>query len=222
MRVKRIAASVGATFDQFVNKMENHEAVANCVIEEIRHSAAKVRTEVNRVDHRYKALAGERQKFEDEKALWLRRAKQSVVKAGGDQRAIECIQQSKRIEKRLVSTVRQMQQTQELQESLRKNLHDIELRLEDLESRRAMLASREARAYLLKNHVCGSSFESEHPFERWEQEVVSNEYFEQVANIGQRDAGVDSQLARAFESEEEKVALQLELDALKKDMEKGD
>ncbi len=32
MRVKRLVASVGASFEQFVNKVENHEAVAEAVI----------------------------------------------------------------------------------------------------------------------------------------------------------------------------------------------
>ncbi len=230
MKVKRFVASVGATFDQFISKMENHDAVAKCVIDDVRQSAAKVRGEVNRVEHRCSALQKEQQKLEDEKALWLRRAKQSVgnqkqsvAQAGADEKALDCIRQSKILEKRIVTITRQVKQSEDLKESLRKNLTDIEFRLEDLESRRAVLASREVRANLMKNSACDrSARDSEDLFDRWEQDVLSNEYCEQTTSVNISDGVVDSQLAREFETEEEEVSLQDALDELKREMEEGD
>ena len=49
MKVKRIVASINAGFESFLNKVENHEAVAESAIEEVRDSAAKVKVQQRRV-----------------------------------------------------------------------------------------------------------------------------------------------------------------------------
>lgn len=43
MKVKRLMASVSAGFEDFVTRVENHEAVADCAIDELRKAAARVR-----------------------------------------------------------------------------------------------------------------------------------------------------------------------------------
>ncbi len=219
MKVKRLVASVGASFEQFVSKMENHQAVASCVIDDMRSSAAKVRIEVNRVDQRIKTFEAQKAKLINDKSLWLKRAKQSMGDAAGDEKALNCIRQSKVIEARLKIVEDQLKQSVDLYDSLTTNIHEIDSKIETMESRRAMLSSREARANIFnKMQGEGSGLDSEALFDRWEQDVISHEYRDASVMPSTSDDGVDRQLAREFESQEETEDLAEILASMKSDL----
>ncbi|MFL0804775.1 MAG: PspA/IM30 family protein [Agarilytica sp.] len=219
MKVKRLVASVGASFEQFVSKMENHQAVASCVIDDMRNSAAKVRIEVNRVDQRIKTFEAQKSKLINDKALWLKRAKQSMGDAVGDEKALNCIRQSKVIEARLKVVEDQLTQSADLYDSLTHNIHEVESKIETMESRRAMLSSREARANIFnKMQGEGAGLDSDALFDRWEQDVISHEYRDASVIPSASEDGVDRQLEREFESREETEDLAAILAGMKSDL----
>ena len=59
MRLKRLVATVSAGFEDFVAKVENHEAVADCIIDEVRQAAARVRVQHARARSRILRLERE-------------------------------------------------------------------------------------------------------------------------------------------------------------------
>ncbi|MFL0809981.1 MAG: PspA/IM30 family protein [Agarilytica sp.] len=221
MKVKRIVASVGASFEQFVAKMENHDAVAKCVINDIRQSAARIRSEKNRVAVRLERYQKECEKLETEKQLWLTRAKSCLAKQQDDAKAIECMSQVKAVEKQLEQVKVQAEQTQNLHVKLLNNLQDIEQKLEELESKRAILSSREARANVVsKLNNGGSEDDPLQIFERWETEVMSNEYVD-ISPEFEDANGRNSQLDREFSQQEDTADLQQALERLKEEMLRG-
>jgi len=64
MKIKRLAASINAYFDDFVSKVENHDAVAKVAIEDVQKAAARIRSEKNKIDQRLKQLNEEKNQQE--------------------------------------------------------------------------------------------------------------------------------------------------------------
>ncbi len=216
MKVKRIFASVGACFDQFVTKMENHEALASCVIEDIQKSAAHVRSEKIRVDARLKKIEDDKGELGLQEALWRNRAKSCVDT--DDKKAMMCLKQANAIIKRLDSLGEQQAQMETVRDDLKENLREIESKLEDLKSRKSLLSSRQARATVIGkvNDTC-DDFDGDSIFERWEKEIIVKEYKDPLVFARGDEYAIDDTLNREFETVEETESLQLELEALRKE-----
>lgn len=220
MKVKRIVASVGASFEQFIAKMENHDAVAKCVIQDIRQSAARIRSECNRVQARVERNRLECQRIENEISQWQTRAKKCIAQQKDEAKALECIRQVKLLEKNLLQQQEQREQSEKLQATLQKNLHDIEHKLEALESKRATLSSREARSSVVSKLNNGAAEGAPlEVFERWEMEVMSNEYADTGFDLGMESArGTNSSLEHEFNQQEEQEDLIKSLQDLKEEI----
>ena len=214
VKVKRIFATFGTCFDQFVTKMENHEALASCVIEDFQKSAAHVRSEKNRVDARLKKIEDDKAELSLQEALWRNRAKSCVDT--DDKKAMTCLTQANAIVKRLNSLDEQHSQIKTVSNDLRENLREIESKLEDLKSRRSLLSSRQARAKAIGkvNDTC-ENFDGESIFERWEKEIIIKEYKDPLVFARGDEHPVDETLSREFETIEETEFLRAELEALR-------
>ena len=74
MRLKRLVTSVGASFEQFVNKVENQEAVAESVIRDVRASAAKLKVQMGGVNAQTERLRERRDRLTEDVGRWRQRA----------------------------------------------------------------------------------------------------------------------------------------------------
>ena len=208
MRVKRLIASFGASFESFVNKVENHEAVADCVIADIRAAAAKLRVQRGRIQQQLQRFAFEREKLAGGQRRWQERALQ--LEATDEQRSLECVRHFKLTKSRLRQVEHQIDEYHAMDRQLQANLGDVERRLEQLQLKKTTLSSRSARASVL----AGSRDEEaladiEQVFDRWEAAVLEDEYRE-----GTRCEAVDS-FEREFLADEELQALRETLEDLK-------
>ena len=221
MKIGRIVASISASYDQFITKMENHEAVADGVIGDIQEAAAHVRSEKGLVEQRRRRLQEERKKLEKEVVSWRRRAKACVEEDEG--RALSCLKQAKLIERRLETLYSQEADIQQLEAKLVDYLRDVEEKLHELQARKVTLASRQARSQVVSgvDNKCGK-FGSEAVFDRWEKEIVCSEYMHLPAMSDYSDSDYDNTLAREFEAEEEQAALRDELSLLRAEIKAGE
>lgn len=217
MKIKRLAASVSACFEDFVTKVENHDAVAKIAIEDVQKAAAKIRSEKNKVDQRVKRLNEEKNHYEISIQRWKERAKSSVTQ--NEAKALECLKQIKVLETQLQHTALQHQEMQQLAHSLANNLIDVEKKLDELSSKRALLATRETRAKVNKaaNQELGSLNVNE-VFDRWELQIMENEYAQGSDAFNDNHRSADVELEKEFTSEEEAQVLHDELQALKAEM----
>lgn len=228
MKVKRLMASVSAGFDDFVTRVENHEAVADCAIDELRKAAARVRVQQARTATQLKRIEGDLGKLEAEAERWRARALRVADGAvpatvggesGGAERAdeakaIECVRRARRAELEIASLAEQRDRYRALAEELQGRLRDLERRLADAQLKRTALSSRAARARTLRGvERCGPEESLEAVFDRWDTVVTADEYRDGVEPVDGADL-VDA-LDREFADEEDLAELRGDLAALR-------
>ncbi|MCW8885150.1 MAG: PspA/IM30 family protein [Motiliproteus sp.] len=215
MKTRRIITAIGASIDSFVSKVENHEAVADCAIADVRGAAATLKVQQGKTLsqlQRIQQQVNEQQQFQQR---WQKRA---LKFADQDRsKALQCIKQGKEVQQRIERLQYQQEQYQNMVGQLTRNLEEVEARLEQLQIKKTTLSSRSARNSAfncMNNHSAVE--ETEQLFERWEAKVLKDEYQEGVVDI---DA--NNQFEQQIVAEEEAEALELELDALMSEQSSG-
>ena len=207
MKLKRLVASVSAGFEDFVAQVENHEAVADCMIEDVRHAAARVRVQTARVQSQITRLQRERADLDTERERWNARA---VALAVTDEaKALECVRRSRQADTRLMAVEAQLSEHLRLADDLTSRLRELEERLNELQLRKTALSSRSARARSFKSTSAAGCEVVEGAFDRWEAAVLADEYRGEVVLTG------PDSLEREFREQEETVELKARLEALK-------
>ena len=134
---KRITTTVAANVDSAVASMENHDAVVEASLNEMRRASAKAKARLNRVTNDGIRL---RRKFADlqtTEARWIERAKQY---ANDDEaKALECLRRKKDCERHLSSCEETIAQHAELESRLNLSIEKIDKRYQDLEQTRTMM-----------------------------------------------------------------------------------
>jgi len=221
MKIKRVVASIGASFDQFVTKMENHEAVADSVISDIGKKAARIKAELHSAEQRLQKYHARRDQNARDISQWRERAKSCVV--NDEARAMACLQQVRILEDNTSAMVPQVEEMESLVRTLRDNLTEVEARLRELQAKRSILSTRDARAKVMRRyHEVLDTSDSVAVFDRWELGVMENEYQEHDiyarASSSSQERQVDRSLAEQFDSEEEQACLLNTLDQLKREV----
>ena len=103
MRLKHFVTSISASFDELISKIENHEAVADVTIQEVRAAAAKIRTQLNITHQRTETLRNQEQTFMQDCARWQARA----LQCGADdkERALRCVQAMEQVERQKATSL---------------------------------------------------------------------------------------------------------------------
>ena len=204
MGFKRLVASVSASFEQFVNKVENHEAVAESVIRDVRAAAAKLKVQMGRVKTQAEGLRERRDRLAGEAGRWRERARRFAME--DEARALECLRRMKRAEAEQAQAADQLGQYEALCEKLEDRLAAVEARLSDLQLKRTALSSRSARAQVIGTSDQDPMSDVNAVFDRWETAVIEDEYLDQV--VGGESDGLERELDAAEEREQLKAALE--------------
>jgi phage shock protein A len=206
MKARRLMASISAGFEDFVTRVENHEAVADCAIDDLRNATAQVRVQQGRTAAQVKRLEDELQRAGNEVERWRDRA----LRVEDEQKALECMRRAKQSERRSEALETQLRDHLALVDDLSARQRDLEGRLSDVQLKRTALSSRAARARTLKRaERCGPGETLDSVFDRWETVVTADEYRDGVT-LEPADL-----LDREFAAEEDDDALRAELDALR-------
>ena len=208
MRMRRLVASVGASFEQFVNKVENHEAVAESVIRDVRASAAKLKVQMGGVNTQTERLRERRDALAEDAGRWRERARRFAIE--DEERALECLRRMKRAEAEQAQVVDQLAQFEALYEKLKDRVAAVEARLSDLQLKRTALSSRSSRAQVMGAGAQDSMSDVNAVFDRWEMAVIEGEYLDQVVG------GDSDSLERELDAAEEREQLKAALEELKK------
>ena len=209
MKMKRLVASVGASFEQFVNKVENHEAVAESVIRDVRASAAKLKVQMGRINAQAERLQERRDTLAEDAGRWRERAKRFA--AEDEDRALECVRRMERAKAEQARVGDQLARHEALREKLKDRLAAVEARLSDLQLKRTALSSRSARAQVMGAADQHLMADVNSVFERWEMAVVEDEYLDDVVG------GESDTLERELDAAEERDQLKTALEELKKE-----
>ncbi len=176
MKLKRLVATFGANFDSFVNKVENHEAVADAMIEDVRAAAAKLNMQKARNVQQLHQLNQKRQKQTDDVERWKQRA--MAIAETDETRALECVKRFKQQEKLLAVLDAQINEHESLDIQLQQRLASVEERISGLQFKRTALSSRTAKTKAVTTSEGAITADIDSLFDRWEESVVKDEYLE--------------------------------------------
>lgn len=207
---KRITATVAANVDSAVASMENHDAVVEASLADMRRASAKAKARLNRVTNDGGRLRRKLAELRATEVRWVERAKQY---ANDDEtKALECLRRKNDCHKHISSCEETIAQHAELESRLKASIDKIDKRYQDLQQTRTMMRTRQSAADAFRTSELFSDnanyLSVDDTLERWE------------ARITEAEMGVNSELdPNCFEQEfiedEERVALQIELDELK-------
>ena len=223
MKLKLLATSLNATFENFVTSIENHEAVAASMIKDISRAAARLRVQDNRVQAQINDLQRAQKTLQTQADCWQTRAQtRSVV---NPEQALQCLQQRDATRTRLERVSAELAESLEVKHQLEHSLQQIEARLGELRNRRRALASKEAcNLAQARTSEDDSQTDIDALFDRWEEAVVSQQYNNQPqatylkSNFGNSgdctsELGTN-QFAREIHKQEQDERLLNELEAL--------
>lgn len=216
MGVRQLIANFNASFETFVNKIENHEAVADQVVADAAAATSRIRAEERRNmgyrDRLSKALARARA----DAARWERRAQS--LPASNDQDALECVARAEYDNARATQLAQSLERYQAQAQELQQALQEAERRLGDLQRKRCELSVRARQVTMADLTGPGADADAlggTTAFERWEQVVAADEYRSGAFVPVDGAVAIDPFAAR-FDSQEQQAAREAKLAALRR------
>jgi phage shock protein A len=196
MKLKRLVASISASFDDLVSKIENHEAIAEVTLQDIRSAAAKIRSQLNITRQRLEYLHNQESALQQDCERWQLRA----VQCGEQERerALRCVQALEQCEQQKKALHQQIQENSRLRDELTSHLNQVEQRLAELQLKRDSLSARAARNQVTR-HI-EKTLPDAYPdkiFARWEESVIADEYLTQPHFYENASAGLDAEFRKA-------------------------
>ena len=203
---KRLFATLTAGFEGFIDQVENHEAVAEAVVADVRRQAARLKVQIARLDAHISRLGEQRERALDEAEQWRERALR--VGEDDDRRGLYCARQYRDAQTRAEQLADQIGEHTGLRDNVQRELSAVEDKLNELQLRKTLLASRSAHAQASKvaAGVACHEEDAEGVFERWETQITQNEYLTAVSTPTPVDP-----LRTEFEEEERDAALREQL-----------
>lgn len=204
--IKRLRVSLGTSFDAFINRVENHEALVGEAIREAQSAVARARVKLNHVHRDGEALQERLEGLQRAIGNWQSRARQQAD--SNRERALECLRRRQEAEAELAHLERETRRHAETERALTGDIAKLEAHIAALKRRKHALAARDFRSKALQ---CGQVAEGaclqdlEDIFERWELKLAESE-----AGI---ECATDT-FEESFVTEENRQALEAELDAL--------
>lgn len=212
MKIKHLFTSLSASFDEMTTKIENHEAIADSLIQDVSKAAAQVRNQLNQQQRQLKQQQIQEDRIKSDCKKWQERA--LLTRESEPDKALQCLRASKRSEAELSQLQTQSQENQELIRELTHELSQIENQLQSLQHKRVSLSARDARNQALGlAHSNTASGEADKIFNRWESKVTTDEYVSQH-NRPAVPQSENEMLDREFREDEDQAALLAELAAL--------
>lgn len=201
----RWKASITSTFEHVLNQVENHEAVIATAICETREAAAGARVKLNRIRRDTERMRQRITELQAAEKAWASRAVQ--VHSTDQEKALECVRRRNAATREIQHLEDQLARHKELDLQLSRDIVLIEERIAELERRRNAYSAREFRAKALSIHeACGTSnSDVEDVFDRWEVKLAATEPMQ---------ASTSDPLETEFAAEEERAALEAQLDEL--------
>ena len=205
----RLTTSLSAAFDRAVGSIENHDAVIQSSIVQIRRKSAEVKARLKRVRSDAVRMEEKMVRLQEQANRWAERATASDTEKN---LALECVQRRKHCLEQVQHLQQSRDQLREVEQRLSDNIEQIDKRLHSLQQQRSVMRSRQAAADACRVSenlfdACGV-VDIDETLERWDAQIMDVEMnYESISPI--------DDIERRFIEDEDKVALEAELAALK-------
>jgi phage shock protein A len=207
---RRISATINAQINTLIDEIENHEAVADLALADIREALLRAKYQIHRVQSEQRSLGEKLKDLRSAEKRWSERALR--IKESDRDQALECVRRIKQAREDIDATELQLAGHEELERKLAEDVRAIEKKFEELKRKRSELAARESRAQALtavSRHQEATDVGG--VFDRWELEVMRGEAEGEFPSEGPRDS-----FEEKFKSEEERAELETLLNELSK------
>lgn len=208
-RIKRWTSALVLRVDQMMAQVENHEALADSVIRDVRRAAARAKVQLGRVQADGEGMRRRLAELEQAESRWRERARECAE--SDEDRALECLRRSRRAAGSLPELARRLAEHLRTEKLLSADVAKVEQRLEQLQLQRNLMRTRQSRAEALSGARAAESVgagELGEIFEHWDTRITELEL------DGGVDTDVDS-LELEYADAEERDELLAELAELR-------
>jgi phage shock protein A len=193
-----------------VTQVENHEALAESAIREVRQAGARAHVQLARVRQDGERLRESLSAQVEAEQRWRERARRTA--ADDEARALECLRRSRAAARRAAELERRVDEHDRVEQQLVQDVGAIQERLSRLEEQRNLLRTRESRAEALCHvRTADPGAETGALFDRWETRVLEREFESECPpDVAHRDDDFETE----FDEVEEAESLREELSEL--------
>lgn len=169
---KRLSATLVSRIDQVVGEIENHDAVIQAALNDMRRKIAEARVRLAQVQRETERLQRDADTQQQTARRWRERA---VASAAADEaRALECVRRAKQCERQSDRLREALAQYEQTAERLVQDIETSEQRLRELKQKHTLMRARQSTGSALS-----ATSESEHDilrqlddsFDRWEIKI---------------------------------------------------
>ncbi len=207
MKLRRIAATVSAGFEDALSRIENHEAVAETALQDLRKSVAQIAVQRRRAEAEVERLQVQQSSAVKAQADWQQRA--LAVAAEDEPRALQCLARAETAATQEEELGGQIAAHQALVDELGATLERAQAQLQTLSLKKSALSARDVHSRSLREvDAVTTNPQVQDVFDRWETQVLAEE-----AGVLAQPHSADA-FERAFLAEEEQLRLRAKLDRI--------
>ncbi|MFP4611085.1 MAG: PspA/IM30 family protein [Thiohalophilus sp.] len=205
---KRLSTTLVSRIDQVVGEIENHDAVVQATLDDMRKKVAEARVRLGQV-HREETRLREQIREQQENAeRWRKRAVESAKE--DEDRALECVSRRRHCQTQAEKLQQSLNQYQQTSEKLSADIASTEQRLAEVKQKLTLMRARQSTSSARKASIETQSDAAkllEDTFDRWEINVSQ-------AELMLDDNPVVDPVERKFIMREQQDELKEELSAL--------
>ena len=202
---KRLSATLVSRIDQVVGEIENHDAVVQVALQDMRKRIAEAKVRLGQVHREQARLKEQIQAQQDDARRWRERA--LACAASDEAKALECVQRSRHCGQRAEKLAQSLVRFEAIAEKLAGDIDTSEQRLARNNQKLTLMRARQSTSSAL--NATGEAGEGasqllDDTFDRWEINI------NQAEMIGDAQADIDP-LEREFSTREQEEELRREL-----------
>lgn len=206
--LKRLSATFVSRVDEVVSEIENHDAVIQATMNEVRKKVAKARVGLSQVQREEQNLQGQLIDQQKNAVLWRGRAVK--IAESDENKAFDCLRRARQCENSLARLEKAITQYAQTSERLERDIMMSEERLLEMKQKLILMRARESSGCALSasSEVDNNVVQQlDNSFDRWEINLRKME-------MCIEDADPADSLEREFISHEEEAELRNELKQL--------
>ncbi len=204
----RITATIGATAEKTISRVENHDAIVEAAIRDTRKAASQAKVRYSRVVRDGQVMKKRLAEAREMERKWTERAADCA--SDNQKKALACLQRRNECRSTIEQLSADLQQHEVHEQKLTASIKTIENRLQQITQQRNQMRSRESTAKALEviSRVDDDAgYGVDDAFDRWSMNISETEMT--VGEVPVCDA-----LEFEFESSEQEIALTAELEEL--------
>lgn len=206
--IKRLSATVASRIDQVVGEIENHDAVAQATIRDMRKKVAEAKIRLAQLRRETERVEGQIQEQTENAERWRRRAVE--VAASDEAKALDCVNRRRHCQQQVQRLEQSLGQYQQGADKLARDIAGAEQRLAAVQQKVALMRARESTSSALHatsdSNVDIAQFLDD-TFDRWEISITQ-------AELAIDNHPVMDPVEHDFVKAEQKEALREELTAM--------